>query len=267
MISDVVRRRALPAAGLLIAVAAVLVILVVMRSPSLDRVWDEDVRVLSGVAISESGKVTFSHIRNWTYTLDTVESKNYFEKQYDPRDIRDLWMYEQQLDSRGLIAHTFLVFEFDESYGEGQYLGLSIETRRELGEEYSVVGGALRSFEITHIWATENDLVTRRVQFLDYPLTRYRLAIPQEYLARIFAKFARETAELAHTPEWYNTLTNNCTSSLIKYVNQEEPGAIPRHYSYVFTGRADDYLAELSFLDATSELYLDRAYLSSQLLR
>lgn len=255
------------AAGVLAAVVTVLVLVVLMRSPSLDREWDEDVRVLSGVTISESGEVTFSHIRNWTYTLDTVESKNYFSKQYDPADIKDLWMYEQELDSRGLIAHTFLVFEFDEGYGDGRYLGLSIETRRELGEEYSVVGGALRSFEITHIWATENDLITRRVRFLDYPLTRYRLDIPDEYLARIFTKFARETTELARTPEWYNTLTNNCTSSLIKYVNQEEPGAIPRHYSYVFTGRADDYLAELSFLDATSELTIDRAYLSSQPLR
>ncbi|MDA0682938.1 MAG: hypothetical protein O3A57_00785 [Bacteroidetes bacterium] len=40
--------------------------------------------------------------------------------------------------------------------------GLLIEVRREVGEEYSVFGGAMRSFEITHIWATEKDLVTRR---------------------------------------------------------------------------------------------------------
>ena len=40
----------------------------------------------------------------------------------------------QKLDEVELIAHTFLVFEFDESYGPARYLGLSVETRRESGE-------------------------------------------------------------------------------------------------------------------------------------
>ena len=52
----------------------------------------------------------------------------------------DVWMYEQKLDRIGLIAHTFIVFEFDESYGPARYLGLSVETRRELGENRLLVG-------------------------------------------------------------------------------------------------------------------------------
>ena len=244
-----------------------MILLVALRRPSLNREWDDDVRVLAGVEMEGQGLVSLTDIRDWRYTQGSVVSKRYFDASFDPEDIVDMWMYEQELDDKGFIAHTFVVFEFADSAGPNRYLGLSVETRRELGEEYSLVGGVLRSFEVTHIWATESDLVTRRVLYLDYPLTRYRLEIPKEYRSRIFLKFARETQALATTPRWYNTATNNCTSSLIRYVNDSEPVAIPLHYSYVATGRVDDYLASLGYLDRASSLAVTRDYLASNPLR
>lgn len=257
--------------GLALKLAAVgvigLFVFTALRTPSLDRVWDEDVRVLAGVNVPDGGPIEFTDVRDWRYSRDSVVSKSWFDASYDPDDIVDLWMYEQQLDGRGLIAHTFVVFEFADSEGGRNYLGLSVETRREEGEEYSLLGGAMRAFEVTHIWATERDLVRRRVEYLDYPLTRYRLDIPPEYRARIFAKFAQETHGLATIPRWYNTLLNNCTSSLIRYVNESEPDAIPLHYSYVLTGKTDEYLDRLGYLDRSSSVRIDRAYLSENEVR
>ena len=128
-------------------------------------------QLLAGVKMLGEGTVKLTEIRDWSYTQDSVVSKAYVDASFDPRHIIDLWMYEQELDNTGLIAHTFLVFEFDASYGPARYLGLSVETRRERGEKYSLIGGVIRAFEVTHIWATERDLVMRRVQYLDYPLT------------------------------------------------------------------------------------------------
>lgn len=255
------------AAVILLLGVFAMAVLVSSRSPSLNRVWDEDVRVLAGVDMLDDGRVRLTDIRDWRYTQDSIVSKEYFDTSFDPNDIVDLWLYEQQLDDVGLIAHTFIVFEFDDSYGPARFLGLSVETRRELGEKYSLVGGVLRAFEVTHIWATEQDLVTRRVQLLDYPLTRYRLDIPAEVRARVFVKMARETGDLAATPRWYNTATNNCSSSLIKYVNESEPDAIPVHYSYVLTGKVDDYLEKLGYLDPEYSLAVTRDYLDANALR
>jgi len=240
---------------------------VASRSPSLTRTWDEDVRVLAGVEFAADETVHMTNIRDWHYTQDSVVSKDYFDASFDPSDIVELWFYEQQLDDVGLIAHTFIVFEFDESYGPGRYLGLSVETRRESGEEYSLVGGVMRAFEVTHIWATEADLVTRRVQLLDYPLTRYWLDISDEVLSRLFVRMANETSELATIPRWYNTALNNCSSALIKYVNESEPDAIPRHYSYVLTGKVDDYLEKLGYLDPGYSLAITREFLAANPLR
>lgn len=241
--------------ALIVAAAALLS----LRQPSLDRQWDEDVRVLAGVEFQPDGTLRLDSVRDWSYARDSIVSKRYFDATYDPADIIGMWLYEQELGLNGLIAHTFLVFEFDETYADERHLGLSVETRREVGEEYSLVGGVLRAFEVTHIWATERDLVKRRVEFLDYPLTRYRVDVPPGYMARIFKRFARETADLAHTPQWYHTVTTNCTSSLIRYVNAAEPGAIPLHYSYVLTGRADDHLRDLGYLDPGYAVRVTRA--------
>lgn len=244
-----------------------LLLLTAMRSPSLEREWDEDVRVLAGVELSGDGTVRLTDVRDWAYAVDTVLSRSYFDARFDPRDIVDLWMYEQILDERGLIAHTFIVFEFDSTYGPARFLGISVETRRESGETYSLIGGMLRSFEVTHIWATERDLVARRVQYLDYPLRRYRLNLPEDSRARVFTQFARETRDLASQPQWYNTVTRNCTSSLIQYANGSRPGALPWHYSWIFTGKVDEYLAELGYLDPHSMVAVTRDYLASNELR
>lgn len=251
----------------LLAFSLLFLLIVSLREPSLDRSWDEDVNVLAGVDFSADETVTLAQIRDWQYSVNAIRSKSYFDASFDPNDIVAMWMYEQQLDPSGLIAHTFVVFEFDESYERARYLGLSVETRRERGETYSIIGGALRSFEITHIWATEEDLVTRRVQFLNYPLTRYRLEIPAAYRSRIFLKFAEETRSLASQARWYNTISNNCTSSLIKFVNASEPGAIPLHHSYVLTGKVDDYLEELGYKTSNDSLHVTRDFLESNALR
>jgi len=249
----------------IVALSAAVVYLT--RAPSLSREWDEDVRVLTGVDVLTDGVIRMNQVRDWGYTRETVVSKAYRAIDYDPADVVGLWLYEQELGFGGRIAHTFLVFEFPESYGDARWLGLSVETRRERGETYSLVGGVLKAFEVTHIWALERDLVTRRVEYLDYPLTRYRVTVSPEHIATIFRQFADETTALATVPRWYNTLTTNCTSALIRYVNRAEPGAIPWHYSFIFTGRADEYLERLGYLDAASAQSITRDWLATNPLR
>lgn len=264
-------RRVLWSAGAVIAIllgtTAVVAIAVSVREPSLHRMWEEDVRVLASVEELVDGAVRLGDVRDWRYADTGIVARDYFEADYEPADVVDLWLYEQELGLGGLIAHTFLVFEFDESYGARRWLGLSVETRREAGETYSLVRGMLRGFELTHVWATEEDLVRRRVELLDYPLTRYRIDIPPEHRARIFREFLRETSTLAERPRWYHTLLTNCTSSLVRYVNQSEPGAIPDHYSSFLTGRADDHLDRLGYLNRDSAVRITREWLGEHGVR
>lgn len=248
-------------------VVGVVLVTFFVRSPSIDRAWAQDMSVLARAEITGDGTVQLSDIRDWRYLPGTVASSDYRDASFDPDDIVDLWLYEQEFDDQGLIAHTFVVFEFDESYGPVRYLGLSMEARREADEDYSILRGMLRGFEAAHVWATEEDLVTRRVTYQGDPVRRYRLEIPSESRARIFTKMVEETRALAAKPRWYNTVLYNCTSSLIRYANESEPGAIPLHYSYVLTGKIDEYLGQLGYLDPDDTRVIDGPALTEEGLR
>ena len=104
---------------------------IVIRVPSLEREWDEDVRVLTDVDRLPAGAFRLGQVRNWRYTAETVVAREYQPIRYDPADVEAVWLYEQELGLGGRIAHTFLVFQFPYQYGPTfRWLGLSVETRR-----------------------------------------------------------------------------------------------------------------------------------------
>lgn len=213
--------------------------------------WDDDVRVLAQVAISEDeSEIEFRGIRNWTYAgPKQVATTDYFNQTYKLEDLERTWFYLQPLDATGLIAHTFVVFEFSESYGDKRYLGISVETRRQQGQEYSLLKGAFKGFMLVHTWATEADLTSRRTDYYDYELFKHELQLSKADQKGLLKAFARETNELHTNPKFYNTVTNNCTNALAYYVNQIKPGAIPWHYSFIFTGKSVEYLKSLGYIN------------------
>ena len=52
-----------------------MILLVAFRRPSLNREWDDDVRVLAGVEMEGQGLVRLTDIRDWSYTRDSVVSR------------------------------------------------------------------------------------------------------------------------------------------------------------------------------------------------
>lgn len=236
-------------AGVVLTAGAVAGAVAATSTPSMDRDWAEDMRILATGEITPTGEIRLRDVRNWRYALDSVVSRAYFDGVWDPGDVEDVWLYSQEFDDGGWTAHTFLVFEFDESYGDRRYLGISMEARREVGEEYSIARGLMRGFEAAIVWATEEDLVSRRTVYAGVPIKRFRLLVSPEARAAVFRGMVEETRALADRPRWYNTALYNCTNALVRYTNHTTPGAIPRHYSWVLTGRIDEYLERLGYLD------------------
>lgn len=212
--------------------------------------WDRDVRVLAEVEFAEDASAfSLSDIRNWSYDdSGPIDETVYFDRTYQFKDLDKAWFYVQPLDATGLIAHTFIVFEFKDNYGVASKLGLSVETRRKVGEEYSLLKGALCGFMATHIWATEADLTSRRVDYLGYQLEKYQLKIEINEIKGLLKAFLSETKRLHTSPQFYNTFTNNCTNALASYINKSHPGSVPWHYSFIFTGKSAEYLEKLGYI-------------------
>jgi hypothetical protein len=54
---------------------------------------------------------------------------------------------------------------------------------------------------------------------------------------------------LADHPEWYNTLTNTCTTSIVGHVNRLAPHRVPRSLKVLFPGYSDRLAYDLGLID------------------
>ena len=243
-------------------------VIVSLRTPSQKRNWIEDVSQLSEAQWSKTNSTfTLQNIRNWHYSKTEVLDRTYFNKSYDLDKLESLWLYVQPIAWGEAIAHTFLVFKFQGISPEA-YLGISIETRLEVGESYSPIAGVLRKLELHYTWATEQDLIERRVMHLHYPLKRYKIKAEKTHMQALLRKLLATTNALVLTPRWYNTLLDNCTNELLESVNEVYANTIPLHYSFFLTGYVDGYLDSLGYIDKrVPMLHITERWLETNMFR
>jgi hypothetical protein len=59
---------------------------------------------------------------------------------------------------------------------------------------------------------------------------------------------------LREAPEFYNTLTNNCTSNVVRHVNQIAPRTVPSGIKTILPGYTDEVAHRLGLIDSQLEL-------------
>jgi hypothetical protein len=64
----------------------------------------------------------------------------------------------------------------------------------------------------------------------------------------MFVAMLERANSLAAKPEFYNTVSNNCTSNLIAHVNAIAPGKIPAGWRTLLPGYADEVALELGLI-------------------
>jgi hypothetical protein len=118
------------------------------------------------------------------------------------------------------IAHTISSWEF----ADGRHLAISIETRKEKGEEYSALLGFFRQFELYYVVADERDVIGVRTGPRGEDVHLYRLRGSPALARALLLDYLREVNQLARRPMWYNALTHNCTTQIRHHVQQITPG-------------------------------------------
>jgi hypothetical protein len=218
--------------------------------PSNDRDWLPDVAVLPYATI-EGDLVTVHNIRNFAYRSETDYTPAYYDRTYDLRKLVGVdlvavyWMGPA-------VAHAIVSFRFAGS----DPLAVSIETRKEKGEGYSTLKGFFRQYELYYVVADERDVIRLRTNYRrDPPEDVYLFEVkgPIENGRRVFMEYMRQINELKARPEFYNTLTSNCTIDIWynTLVNAEH---IPFSWKILASGYLPEYLYEAGRLD-TSVLF------------
>ncbi len=218
-----------------------LLVAIYFRIPaSNDHNWQPEVAVTPYATI-KGDLVTIHGVRNFDYRTATDFDERWETRTYDL----------QKLDSADLIAvywagkaiaHIMLSFGF-----EGQdYLTLSIETRKERDEGYSTIAGFFRQYELVYVIADERDVIRVRTTYRQpqEDVYVYRLRTPLKNIRRVFMEYIKTVNELREQPRFYNTLTTNCTTSILIHtrVNPESP---PMSWKILLSGFVPEYLYEL----------------------
>lgn len=199
--------------------------------PRADRVWDPYLARVAQVELSEAA-FTVAPVSDWSYEGDGIVAQTYGSAAFEMGALRQVWfMLEPQPGSR-IAAHTLLLFEFE---GD-RLLGLTIEARREEGEDYSALSGAFNTFELSYLWASARDLLTRRAVMLDHEIFVYPVAINDEQKRALLTRLLARGDELERRPRYYNTLFSNCTNELAKAAGFSWAPA------FILTGQSDEYL-------------------------
>jgi len=238
----------------LIAVAFVVVLAAFLATPpSNDRDWQPEVAKMPFADVS-GDRVVVHNVRNTRYRSETDFTVRYEDRELDLSRLRSLDIFIFYWGSPW-IAHTIMSWGFD----DGQYLAISIETRKQQGQHYSAVRGFFRQYELIYVVADERDIVRVRTNFRGEDGYVYRIGAPPEDARVLLLRYLAAINELHDRPQWYNALTENCTTTIQRLARAGE-----RRSWFSWKLILNGHLDELAYANGTFDHSLPFATLKAR---
>jgi hypothetical protein len=214
--------------------------------PSNDRNWQADVAQTAWAEVN-GDVVTIHNYRDCRYQTESDYICEWKTKTVRLSELRGI---DVAFIRWGLpkIAHIIVSFHF----AGDDYVAVSVEMRKQVGQSYSAVRGFFRRYTLIYIFADEHDLIRLRSNFRQgEEVDLYRTTADAEYSRQLFLQYLRRANELHRQPEWYNALTSNCTTNI--FSEMRAVGPLPSGMSrfdprVVFSGDADKMLYDHGLL-------------------
>lgn len=205
--------------------------------PSNERPWQPDVAQAPFAEI-DGDTITFHNVRNCEYRSETDYTPHWETRSYRLSDLRAVDLAITYWGSPWM-AHPIASFQF----ADGPPVAISIETRKEVGESYSAMGGLYRQFELVYVVADERDLIRLRTNFRKgEDVYLMRTALGAEQARNFLLQYVAAMNALQKTPRWYNAITTNCTTTIRDQRPAEERAALD--WRLLVNGVADEMLHE-----------------------
>jgi Domain of unknown function (DUF4105) len=223
----------------LCAFACVLIWWLSLR-PSNDRAWQPDVAQVAWSEIN-GNQVTIHNFRNCDYRTEGDYTPHWETRTYDLAKLRAVDFFLIHWGSPW-IAHPIVSFDF----GEEGRVAISVETRKELGKTYSSVRGFFRYYELIYVISDERDVVRLRSNYRQHEdVYLYRTRATPRQGRVILLDYLQRANRLRERPEWFNALTNNCTTNISHHLADSGHRNFSRwDWRIVLNGRADEMLYE-----------------------
>lgn len=203
-------------------------------APSHERAWADDVARMLASQV-DGDRLVLKNVRAFEWRTETDYDARWDTREYDLARLEsaDLvlsyWMGPD-------IAHTLVSFGFS----DGQRLVFSLEIRKERHESFSAIGGFFREFEQVIVASDERDLIRTRSNVRGEQVYLYRLRAKPEQLRSVLVAYLARAEALRRQPEFYNTLTSNCTTILFELARTIAPD-LPLDWRLLASGHFAEY--------------------------
>jgi hypothetical protein len=213
--------------------------------PTGDRAWQPDVARRAWADI-QGDEVTLHDVRNCEYRTET---------DYTPRwetrvvHLSKLTGVDLAITYWGSpwIAHPIASFQFSDSLP----VAMSIETRKVVGQSYSVVAGLYRQYELIYIAADERDVIRLRTNYREgEDVFLYRTTTTPEHGRALFLAYLDRLNRLHERSEFYNQISDNCTTNIRLANIEAQHGKVPPwNWRMLLNGKSDELLYERGVID------------------
>jgi hypothetical protein len=231
--------------------------------PSHVRDWVPEQAMLPHVE-QHGSQVTIHNVRNNQYFANDVYLVDYCDKTFDLNTVRSVDYIVVPFAGMPALAHTMLSFELVGPDGQPDHLAVSVEVRKEKGETYSPVKGSARQYELLYVIADERDVIQYRTNFSHEDVHLYRTTATPEMAQALLVDVCARVNQIAKRPEFYDTLTNNCTTNIVAHLNSIQPNRIIGDPRILFSGYSDELAYDQglierhgSFLETKQRAYVN----------
>jgi Domain of unknown function (DUF4105) len=227
--------------GLMVAFAgfAVVAIWWLSMKPSNNCDWKPDA-VETAYASVNGNQVTIHNIRNCDYRTEQDYSCRWDVRSYDLANLRGADLFITWWGSPW-IAHPITSFDF----GDQGHIAVSVQTREMVGQSYSAVRGFFHQYALAYIVSDERDVIRLRTNYRKgEEVYIFRTTVKPPLARKIFLDYLKRVNSLHDRPEWYNALTNNCTTNIAVSTAEARDVRVRLDWRILLNGKMDEMLYE-----------------------
>jgi len=207
-------------------------------APSNFRDWTPEQAQLAN-AETHGNRVTIHNVRNCQYFAADTYLVDYYDKTFDVASVRSVDFLMVPFESMPAVAHTLLSFEIARPDGKSDHLAVSVEVRKEKHETYNPVKGSARQYELMYVVADERDVIRQRTNYRHENVYLYRTTATPETAQLLLTDILGRVNDLAKKPEFYDTITNNCTTNIVRHIDRVRPNRITYDIRMLLPGYSD----------------------------
>jgi Domain of unknown function (DUF4105) len=187
--------------------------------------------------------LTLINVRDFEWRSATNFAERWTQRTYDLSKLRTLDLFMSYWAGPEM-AHVIMSFGFEND----DFLAWSIEVRRRNGGQFSPIADLFKSNPLVIIAADERDVIGLRSNIRREDVQIYRLRTPPETARKLLLEYLVDANALSATPEFYNSISTNCTTTIVKMI-RAVGDMIPLDWRLIVNGYLPEYAYERGALD------------------